>query len=426
VRWHELTAVDAARRIRAGELTSEALVKACLDRIAAREMEVGAWQYLDPERALEAARTADRSEPRGALHGVPIGIKDIIDTCDMPTALGTPLYAQRRPQWDASCVASARAAGAIVLGKTVTTEFAYFTPGKTRNPRDLARTPGGSSSGSAAAVADGMVPLALGSQTAASVIRPAAFCGVFGYRPTFGDMSLSGVRPFAESLDTLGVFARTVDDIVLVRSVLVDRARSFATPSLPQPPRIGLCRTAQWSLADECMRDTVEAVAERCRQRGAAVVDAALPPHFGHLVDAHATIMAFEASRNYVFEMTRHADQLSPQLRELIERGEQTRHASYLEAKDAVAQGMIELGAIMRDHDVLITPASQGEAPLAPATGDPVMSRMWSALHVPCLAVPAGNGPQGLPLAVQLIAASRHDERLLAAGRWIAEALREQ
>ena len=221
---HELTASDAAARIRSGKLTSVSLVSACLARIEAREREVGAWQFIDPDLALEQARTADRNPSRGALHGVPIGVKDIIDTVDMPTTLGSAIYAGRRPQWDAACVAAVRAAGAIVLGKTVTTEFAYFQPGKTRNPHDLRHTPGGSSSGSAAAVADFMVPIAFGSQTAASVIRPAAFCGVFGYKASFGELSLSGIRPFAESLDTLGIFARSVADIALVRSVL---PRSF-------------------------------------------------------------------------------------------------------------------------------------------------------------------------------------------------------
>ena len=196
-----LSATEAAARIRAGTLTCESLMRSCLARIELRETQVGAWQFLDADRALERARAADRQAPQGPLHGIPIGVKDIMDTVDMPTGLGSPIYARRQPDWDAACVAALRAAGAIVLGKTVSTEFAYFQPGKTRNPRNLLHTPGGSSSGSAAAVADGMLPLALGSQTAASVTRPAAFCGVYGYKGSHGEFSLSGIRPFAESLD---------------------------------------------------------------------------------------------------------------------------------------------------------------------------------------------------------------------------------
>src|SRR5436190_7950061 len=217
---HELTGVEAAQAIAAGTLTSEALVSACLERITAREESVRAWEYLDPEQALAQARARDRSSAQGPLHGVPIGIKDLIDTSDMPTSYGSPIYAGYRPAWDAASVALLRAAGAVILGKTVTTEFAMFTPGKTANPHNLAHTPGGSSSGSAAAVADAMVPLALGTQTAGSIIRPAAFCGVVGYKPTFGTINRTGVKPVADSLDTVGWFARTVEETAKALHVL--------------------------------------------------------------------------------------------------------------------------------------------------------------------------------------------------------------
>ena len=418
----DLSACEAAARIRRGELTSEALTTACLARIAEREPTVGAWQYLDAEQALEQARGADRSRARGPLRGVPIGVKDIIDTVDMPTTLGSPIYAARRPQWDAACVAAARAAGAIVLGKTVSTEFAYFQPGKTRNPHNPRHTPGGSSSGSAAAVADRMVPIAFGSQTAASVIRPAAFCGVFGYKASMGEFSLSGIRPFAESLDALGILARSVDDIALMRKVLLGAAAAprFAPP--PAAPRFGFCRGAQWTLVDTASQRLLEQLAEQAR--GASVDEVVLPSHFADLVDAQKTIMAYEAAHNYVFETTRCADELSSAFRALTDTGWQISRAAYQNARQAVASARTELAPHMQGLDALITPAALGEAPLAEAgTGDPIMSRMWTALHSPALSVPVGEGPQGLPLAAQLIGALGADDVLLWAGTWLANAL---
>jgi len=241
-----LTVREAARQIAERQLTAEALTAAYLDRIAARETVVGAWQYLDRERALAAARQRDAEPTRGPLHGIPIAVKDLIDTVDMPTAYGSSIYRGHRPAADASCVALARAAGAVVLGKTVTTEFAAFTPGKTANPRNPAHTPGGSSSGSAAAVADGMVPLAFGSQTAGSIIRPAAYCGCIGYKPSFGLINRAGVKPLADSLDTIGVFAGTVEDAAFFAGVLSERPalRHLVVPS--KAPRFGLYRTQMW------------------------------------------------------------------------------------------------------------------------------------------------------------------------------------
>jgi amidase len=417
---HNFSAVEAAARIRAGTLTSEALVAACLARIEARESEVRAWEYLDADAALAAARAADRMPAAGPLHGVPIGVKDIIDTFDMPTGLGSPLYAGRRPQWDAACVAAARAAGAIVLGKTVSTEFAYFTPGKTRNPHNAAHTPGGSSSGSAAAVADRMVPLAFGSQTAASVIRPAAYCGVYGYKASFGELSLSGLRPFSESLDTLGIIARDVADIALMRSVLLGASDVTADATPRGTPVIGVCRTAQWAFAEPPVHAAIEASGAALRRAGAAVREVVLPPHYAALIDAQKTIMAYEAARNYVYETTRHPQAVSDAFRSLCDTGQRIARGAYIDAKRAVVRAAAELPAIVGDCDVLLTPAALGEAPLASiGTGDPLMSRMWTALHVPCLAVPAGRGPHGLPIAIQLIGADGDDERLLRVGAWV-------
>src|SRR5216684_2101833 len=254
-----LSARDAAREIAAGRLSAEALVAACLERIAAREPVVGAWHHLDRGAALAAARCCDTSAPSGPLHGIPVAVKDLIDTVDMPTGYGSAIYAGHRPAADASCVALARGAGAIVLGKTVTTEFACFTAGKTANPRNPAHTPGGSSSGSAAAVADGMAPLALGTQTAGSVIRPAAYCGCVGYKPSFGLINRAGVKPLADSLDTVGVLARTVEDAAFFAGVLSERPalRHLAVPSAA--PRFGLYRTPVWEEAEPATVAAIDA-----------------------------------------------------------------------------------------------------------------------------------------------------------------------
>ena len=418
-----LSASQAASRIRAGTLSCEDLMLSCLARIAQREPQVGAWQFLDATRALERARAADKLPRQGALHGIPVGIKDIMDTVDMPTTLGSPMYARRQPDWDAACVAALRAAGAIVLGKTVSTEFAYFQPGKTRNPHNLLYTPGGSSSGSAAAVADCMVPVALGSQTAASVTRPAAFCGVYGYKASHGEFSLSGIRPFAESLDSLGVLSRSVDDIVLLRSVLLGRPLVEAQP-LPVAPRLAVCRTAQWSLAAPQAQQALDTFVRTCRQAGAVVSELALPAQFAGLIDAQKTIMAYEAAHNYVYETTRCPDQLSAAFRALTEAGSKVSRDDYASAKREVAQAKRVLCSMTADLDAWISPAAIGEAPLATSgTGDPVMSRMWTALQGPSLCLPVGRGAQGLPLAVQLVALAGQDDDLLQTGQWVGTLL---
>jgi Asp-tRNA(Asn)/Glu-tRNA(Gln) amidotransferase A subunit family amidase len=419
VRVNFLTASEAAARIHAGTLRATALMESCLARIGAREREVGAWTCIDATAALEAARAADSTAPTGPLHGIPIGVKDIIDTVDFPTELGTALYAGRRPAWDASCVAACRAAGAIVLGKTVTTEFAFFHPGRTRNPRNLAHTPGGSSSGSAAAVADAMVPVALGTQTAGSVIRPAAFCGVVGYKASFGDFSLSGVRSFAESLDTLGVFATSVVDAVLLRGVLIGGDAPTALAPADSPPRFALCRTPQWDDADVASRECVENAGRRLSRAGAVIEEVALPAEFSTLIEDQRTIMSYEAARNYLHELTRFADRLSPQLRALLEQGMAIPRTRYRLARDAVAIARRRFTLLCEGHDALIVPATVGEAPLAAeGTGDPLMSRIWTALHGPALTLPAGAGVRGLPLGVQFVAPAGCDETLLRAAAW--------
>ena len=418
-----LSASQAAAQIRAGTLGCEDLMLSCLARIAQREPQVGAWQFLDSTRALERARAADKLPPRGPLHGIPVGIKDIMDTVDMPTTLGSPMYAKRQPDWDAACVAALRAAGAIVVGKTVSTEFAYFQPGKTRNPHNLLHTPGGSSSGSAAAVADCMVPVALGSQTAASVTRPAAFCGVYGYKASHGEFSLSGIRPFAESLDSLGVLSRSVDDIVLLRTVLLGGPHTERQP-LARPARLAVCRTPQWSQAEPQAQQALETLLQACRKAGAVVSELDLPAQFAGLIDAQKTIMAYEAAHNYVFETTRCPEQLSAAFRALTEAGRGISRDHYASAKREVVQAKRVLRNMAAELDAWISPAAIGEAPLATSgTGDPVMSRMWTALQGPSLCVPLGRGVQGLPLAAQLVALPGHDDDLLQVGQWVGTLL---
>ncbi len=416
------TAIEAARRIADGTLTSEALVRACLDRISEREPLVQAWQHLDMEAALNMARHVDRFGS-GALKGIPIGVKDIIDTVDMPTGYGSPLYETSRPPRDAACVALARHAGALILGKTVTTEFAYFQPGKTRNPHNPDRTPGGSSSGSAAAVASGMVPLAFGTQTAGSIIRPASFCGCVGYKPTFGLIDRTGVRPFADSLDTVGVFATTVEDAAFFASVIAGRPNLHIAGEVFRP-RIGLTRTHAWEAAEPATATALDEAATRLRVVGLEVREVALPERWRGLLEAQKTIMAFEAARSHAPEMLTAPDRLSVKLRELLEAGAVIAAEDYDAAKVLVAEARAGFGDVLDGLDVLLTPSAPGEAPVGlGATGDPVFNRLWTALGVPCISVPGLTGPSGMPVGVQVVGRWGDDRRTLAASAAIGQSL---
>jgi Asp-tRNA(Asn)/Glu-tRNA(Gln) amidotransferase A subunit family amidase len=416
------TAIAAARRIADGTLTSEALVRACLDRINEREPLVQAWQHLDMEAALNMARHVDRFGS-GPLKGIPIGVKDIIDTVDMPTGYGSPLYETSRPPRDAACVALARHAGALILGKTVTTEFAYFQPGKTRNPHNPDRTPGGSSSGSAAAVADGMVPLAFGTQTAGSIIRPASFCGCVGYKPTFGLIDRTGVRPFADSLDTVGVFATTVEDVAFFASVVAGRPNLHIADEVFRP-RIGLTRMHAWEAAEPATATALDEAAARLRAAGLEVREVALPERWRGLLEAQKTIMAFEAARSHAPEMLTVPDRLSVKLRELLEAGAVIAAEDYDAAKVLVAEARAGFGDVLDGLDVLLTPSAPGEAPVGlGATGDPVFNRLWTALGVPCISVPGLTGPMGMPVGVQVVGRWGDDRRALAASAAIGQSL---
>jgi amidase len=420
---NDWTASEIAAATCAGSLKCEAVVRACLERIEAREPTVQAWQWLDAERALEQARALDAGPPRGPLHGVPFGAKDIIDAAGMPSEYGSPIHRGHRPGRDAACIALMRRAGAVLLGKTVTTEFANVHPGKTRNPLDPERTPGGSSSGSAAAVGDRMVPLALGTQTTASTIRPASFCGVVGYRPTWGDFRMSGVLEAAGSLDTLGLFARSLEDIALLRDVLI----GAETRPLPDngKPRIGFCRTHLWEKADASTQRLLEDAASSLAQAGANVKDAVLPAAFARIPDAHRAVSSYEFSRNFTWEIDRHWSEISETLRNgRLAHGAATSFERYREAREFLASCRQMLDQVFENYDLLLTPAAAGEAPEGlQSTGYTGFCTLWTSTHVPAVTVPGLQGPNGLPIGVQLIGRRDHDRELFGFARWVQRAL---
>lgn len=408
-----MSALEAAAAIERGTLTCEALARACLERIDAREPVVHAWREIDAARTLARARELDRQPRRGPLHGIPVAIKDIIATADLPTRHGSPIYANDVPVADAACVSLLRAQGALIPGKTVTTEFAYYEPGPTANPRNPLHTPGGSSSGSAAAVADGMVPLGLGTQTAGSIIRPAAFCGIVGFKPTFGRLNTAGVKPFAPSLDTLGCLARDVADIELLRSALTGGAyRPLEAPAARL--RIGVYRSADWSQAHASAQQAVLDVADALR-RDADIRDAAPLADVHAAIDAQRVIMAFEGAQSLGYEYRAHRAALSARLAELLETGMKIDYADYVRAQHVAAKARDALRDLLADYDVLITPSAPGEAPVGlGATGDPVFNRLWTMLGVPAVTIPVASGPAGMPLGVQLVGAWDRDRELLA------------
>ena len=420
----DLTAYEARAAIEAGTLTAETLVRACLQRIEEREGLVGAWAHLNPDLVLKQARQADAVPKRGLLHGVPVGIKDVIDTADMPTRYGSPIYEQHHPAWDAACVSMCRTAGGIILGKTVTTEFALSTPGKTRNPHNPEHTPGGSSSGSAAAVADRMVPLAVGTQTGGSTIRPASFCGIVGYKPTFGLISRSGLKAVAESLDTIGIFARDVRDAALLAAVMTGR-HMLAEVTTSAPPRIAIWRTFEWKEASPETVHAVEDSATRLSRAGAKLTEARMVQCCAELADCQHEIEYFELGRAFSYEYNNHREQLSSKLRNRIEAGLQVPGALYDRKLEIAAECRRNIDIIFDDVDALLAPSVVGEAPVGlESTGSSVFNRTWTLLGLPCLTIPSHVGPKGLPVGIQLIGRAHHDSDLLAHAAWVEEVLR--
>ena len=416
-----LGAAEAARAIAAGTTSSEEVVAACLARIAEREPIVRAWAWLDPELALAQARACDAARPSDPLHGVPVGIKDIFDTADMPTGMGSPIYDGHRPAADAAAVAILRQAGAVILGKTATAEFAGTHPGPTTNPHDAARTPGGSSQGSAAGVADFMVPAALGTQTGGSVLRPSSYCGIFGFKPSFGSFNRAGIKFAAESLDTIGLHARNLDDIVLLADVLTGRPPG-GIAALGAPPRIGICRTPLWPLAEPETAAAIEAAADAAREAGAAVDEVALPAAFDALMDARRAINDYERARAMAHEWRCDRDRLSPALQKTVAAGLAVPYAGYRAALARAAACRRMLDAAFGDRDALLVPAVNGEAPKGLAyAGDPAFQALWTMLHVPAVTLPTHRGPGGMPVGVQLVAREGADDDLLAVSAWLWE-----
>ena len=417
---NRLSATSAARKLAAREITAAELLADCLDRIAEREGEVHAWTFLDTDAAMRRARALDAQGSSGLLHGLPIGVKDLMDTVDMPTSYGSAVYAGHRPGSDAASVAMAKAAGAIAVGKTVTTEFATYHPGPTTNPNNPKHTPGGSSSGSAAAVADWMVPLAFGTQTAGSIVRPAAFCGVVGYKPTFGMVTRVGVKMISDYLDTIGTLARNVPDAALFIAALTGRHELLIDEASADVPRIGMCRTYEWSRAQEETVVAFEASAKRLRAAGASVRDVSLPPPFAGLAVAQQAIMVCEVAKSLSYENLTHREELSADMTKMIDAGLAVTPEQYDAARSLTRMCRAMLSEVFKDVDVLIAPSAIGEAPAGiDATGDPMFNRIWTLLHVPVVHVPFAHGPHGLPLGVSVVGAVGADRATLRAAEWI-------
>lgn len=417
---HLLTAIDMLRHFETGELTPTDVMEACLARIDKREDVVCAFAHLDRDRARAAAGSA---RP-GPLHGVPLGVKDVLDTADMPSQYGSPIWRGWRPKADSAPVAWARAAGAVVVGKTVTTEFATRKPGPTTNPANRLHTPGGSSSGSAAGVAAGFFPVAFGTQTAGSIIRPAAYCGVVGYKPSFGTINRNGMKIMSDSLDTVGVIARTVADCALVGSALsgIDLGNPDIKPD--RPPRVGVCRSPTWAEALAETRELLPHVAEILGQAGAHVSAHELPNDFAHLIEAHPIVMNAESGRALGWELATDPDGISKGLLERLHSGLSQTPAALASAYDVFARTQRAFSDAMGDRDILITPSAPGQAPKGLEwTGDPAFNFIWTSLHVPCITVPVGAGPDGLPLGIQIVGRKGQDRAVLAWAQWVQAAM---
>ncbi|MGY4504324.1 Asp-tRNA(Asn)/Glu-tRNA(Gln) amidotransferase A subunit family amidase [Bradyrhizobium sp. GM24.11] len=436
------TLAETIAALRDGAVTAQDVVNSCLARIEALDSAIEAWAFLDPEHARNQARALDEARangrPLGPLHGIPVGVKDIFDTEDMPTEDGTVLHAGRRPHQDCTAVARLRQAGAVIMGKTVTTELAVFHPGKTRNPHDPGRTPGGSSSGSAAAVAAGMVPLAIGSQTNGSTIRPASFCGVVGYKPTHGLISRRGVLPLSRTLDHVGVFAGSVADAALIAEVMTGYdpgdadMRPQALPDLvrltadepPLPPKLAFAKTPFW---DQAKDDTQAAFAELADMLGDSVAEVELPSVFEHVPDLHRSIHDAELAVSLAPEYEKGRDRLSARLCGTIEHGQEVPAADYIRAVARIPLLNLALDDVFARYDAILTPAAPGEAPRGlDSTGNPIFCTAWTLLGTPAISLPLMRGENGMPIGVQLVGLRGNDGRLLRTARWLSEFIAAQ
>jgi Asp-tRNA(Asn)/Glu-tRNA(Gln) amidotransferase A subunit family amidase len=435
---HTLGLSEAAAEIREGRVSAVELATACLDRVAQVEPDVQAFAFIDRDHVLRQAQMLDdhraHGRPIGPLHGVPVAIKDVFDTGDYPTEFGSPIWAGRTPRADAVAVARLRAAGAVIMGKTVTAEFAYFHPGKTRNPHDKERTPGGSSMGSAAAVAAHMVPGAIGTQTNGSTIRPAAYCGVVGFKPTHGLIPRSGALLLSRALDHVGVFARSVEDAGLLAETMAgyDRedldTRPMARPQLaaaavsepPLPPRFAFVKQAMWNDADPV---THEAFAELVDQLGESVVEIDHDASLGRALDLHKTVMEVDMAHNLHRDYEKARDLFSPQLRQLVERARGVSAGDYVAALAGSARLNQSIDDVFDEFDAILTPAAHGEAPRGEATGNPAFCTAWTYLGTPAVTVPLLRSEAGLPIGVQLVGRRDNDARLLRTAHWLVKTL---
>jgi Asp-tRNA(Asn)/Glu-tRNA(Gln) amidotransferase A subunit family amidase len=434
-----LSATDAAAEIARGAFSAQDYARAWLDRIAEIEPEIGAFAHIDAEHVMAQARERDEyrlsGAPLGPLHGIPVAIKDIIDTKDYPTEFGSPLFAGRQPDDDATVVSKLRLAGAVILGKTVTTEFAYFHPGKTRNPHDVAHTPGGSSSGSAAAVAAGMTPLAIGTQTNGSVIRPASFCGIYGMKPSKGLVSRSGVLPLSAAVDTVGPFARSLPDLALLlramagydtadpdtRPAIVPDFPAFARETFPIPPRFAFMRTPVWDKAEPATRKAFEQLVEKL---GNDCISIDLPDHYADAWKVHRTIMVAEMAHNLGAFADRGGEMISKVLRDLVAEG---RAIGAVQYQDALAEARAianSFAGYFQHCNAIITPSAPGAAPKGlETTGDPVFCTLWSLSGLPSLSLPLLQDESGMPVGVQLVGAPHDDARLLRTAHSLIQAV---
>lgn len=434
-----LSASEALEKIRKGLISSTELTRACLDRISETDGQIKAWVHLDPDHALAQAAELDAirqsGRPLGALHGIPVGLKDIIDTKDYPTGRGSPIFAGRQPEDDAGLVEKLREAGAVILGKTVTTEFAFLHPSKTHNPHNLEHTPGGSSSGSAAAVAAHQVPLAVGTQTNGSMIRPASFCGTFGFKPTRGMITRRGVLQTSKTLDQMGIFARTAEDTALMADALKGYDQSCST-SYPRPrPQmldgwkadVPVEPNFAWfdlPFADRLSPDSVEAFEELLTTLGARVERLPSPALFSEMVGAQLTIHEYEICHHLEDVFANHFDQLSPSLQPVVERARTISDAQYEDALGTLQAAVDFFDAFFKDFDAVLTPSAAGEAPvIGPTTGDPVFCTLWTVGGLPSLSMPVFLGANGLPIGLQLVAAAEEDDRLFRTANWLLKEL---
>ena len=420
---NRLSATDAAKMLAAREISAERYLRACLERIDEREKDVRAFAFIDRDNALAHARHLDAGAVAGPLHGLTLGIKDVFDTHDMPTQGGSRAFEGYRPGQDAGCIAYARKMGAIVLGKTITAELATFPPNETRNPLNLAHTPGGSSSGSAAAVADFMVAAATGTQQFGSLIRPAGYCGVVAYKPTYNLIPKRGVWANSDSCDTVGVMARTVPDVALVSSAMIEfpGLRAFVDHADRLPvPKVGLCRSYEWDKCDAYMKAAFEAAGGTLAAAGVKVTEIRLPERFRGMAAAQALVSNFEMSRGFADVTIRFGDRLRKPLYDRTVAGLKIKGEDYQRAQTLGRECRQIFPDVLGDCDVLLTPAATGEAPKGiESTGDPIMNGVWSFLHTPSVSVNGGRGPNGLPLGMQVVGRLDDDARVLACAHWI-------